>query len=55
VAILVSGWTSLYGALDFLLLTGLVTWVGDQAEIDALLPPPTRPRRILARWVRMIL
>lgn len=53
VAVLVSGWTSLFGALDFLLLSGLVTWVEDQAEIDALLPPPTLLRGAVARWIRM--
>jgi hypothetical protein len=53
VALLVSGWTSLYGALDFLLLSGLVTWVEDQAEIDALIPPPTRLRRAVTRWIRL--
>jgi hypothetical protein len=53
VALLVSGWTSLYGALDFLLLSGLVAWVEDQAEIDALLPPPTRLRRAVTRWIRL--
>jgi hypothetical protein len=55
VAVLVSGWTSLHGVLDFLLLTGLVTWVETQAEVDVLLPPLGRARRTLARWIRLTL
>jgi phosphatidylserine/phosphatidylglycerophosphate/cardiolipin synthase-like enzyme len=53
VAMLVSNWTSLYGALDFLLLTGLVSWIETQAELDALLPPPSRVRGRIARWIRL--
>jgi phosphatidylserine/phosphatidylglycerophosphate/cardiolipin synthase-like enzyme len=55
VAVLVSGWTSLYAAMDFLLLTGLLTWADDQAEIDALIPPPPATKRVLTRWIRLAL
>jgi phosphatidylserine/phosphatidylglycerophosphate/cardiolipin synthase-like enzyme len=53
VAVLVSGWTSLYGALDFLLLTGLVTWVDTQAQIDELIPPAGRLKRTITRWISL--
>ncbi len=52
-AVLVSGWTSLYAVPDFVLLTGLVTWIDDQAELDRRLPPPSRMRRGIARWLRL--
>jgi len=52
-AVLVSGWTSLYAVPDFVLLTGLVTWIDDQAELDRRLPPPGRLRRGIARWLRL--
>jgi phosphatidylserine/phosphatidylglycerophosphate/cardiolipin synthase-like enzyme len=52
-AVLVSSWTSLYAVPDFVLLTGLVTWIDDQAELNRLLPPPGRTRRGIARWLRL--
>ncbi len=52
-AVLVSGWTSLYAVPDFVLLTGLVTWIDDQAELDRRLPAPGRLRRGIARWLRL--
>jgi len=52
-AVLVSGWTSLYAVPDFVLLTGLVTWIDDQVELDRRLPPPGRLRRGIARWLRL--
>jgi phosphatidylserine/phosphatidylglycerophosphate/cardiolipin synthase-like enzyme len=54
-ALLVSNWTTLYAVPDFVLLTGLVTWVDDQAELDRLLPPPGAFKRWIARWIRMAL
>lgn len=52
-AVLVSGWTSLYAFPDFLLLTGISTWIEDQAELDRRLPPASGLKHRLARWVRM--
>jgi hypothetical protein len=54
-AVLVTNWTSLYAVPDFVLLTGLVTWVDDQAQLDRGLPPPSRLKRSIARWVKMAL
>jgi phosphatidylserine/phosphatidylglycerophosphate/cardiolipin synthase-like enzyme len=54
-AVLVTNWTSLYAVPDFVLLTGLVTWVDDQAELDRHLPPPSKLKRSIARWVKMAL
>jgi hypothetical protein len=51
----VTNWTSLYAVPDFVLLTGLVTWVDDQAELDRHLPPPSKLKRSIARWVKMAL
>jgi phosphatidylserine/phosphatidylglycerophosphate/cardiolipin synthase-like enzyme len=53
VAVLVSNWTALYAAMDFLLLTGLLHWVEDQAAIDALIPPSPAAKRIFTRWIRL--
>jgi hypothetical protein len=54
-AVLVSNWTALYAVPDFVLLTGLVTWVDDQAELDRRLPPPSAFKRWFARWIKMAL
>ena len=54
-AVLVSGWTSLYAVPDFVLLTGLVTWIDDQAELDQRLPAPSGLKRSLARWIKLAL
>jgi hypothetical protein len=54
-AVLISGFTSLYALPDFVLLTGLVTWIDDQAELDRLLPRPGGLKRALARWFRKAL
>jgi hypothetical protein len=55
VAVLVSGWTSLHGALDFLLLTGLVSWVETQAQIDGFIRPPRPVKRLITRWISLAL
>jgi len=47
------GGPCLYAVPDFVLLTGLVTWIDDQAELDRRLPPPSRMRRGIARWLRL--
>jgi phosphatidylserine/phosphatidylglycerophosphate/cardiolipin synthase-like enzyme len=53
--ILVSNWTALYAVSDFILLTGLVDWVDDQAALDRGLPPPSGFKRWLACWIKMAL
>jgi hypothetical protein len=51
--VLISGWTSLYAVPDLILLTGIATWIDDQAELDRRLPPRGGLTRTLARAVRM--
>ena len=51
--VLVSGWTSLYAVPDFVLLTGVATWIDDQAELDRRLPPRGGLTRTIARALRM--
>jgi hypothetical protein len=51
--VLVSGWTSLYAIPDLILLTGLATWIDDQAELDRRLPRPGRFTRALGRMGKM--
>jgi hypothetical protein len=53
--ILVTNWTALYAVSDFILLTGLVDWVDDQAALDRGLPPPSGFKRWLACWIKMAL
>jgi hypothetical protein len=53
VALLVSGWTSLYAAFDFVLLTGLVTWLDTQEQLDVLVPPGSVVKQRVARWIRI--
>ncbi|MGE5290348.1 MAG: hypothetical protein ACM3ML_24810 [Micromonosporaceae bacterium] len=54
-AVLVPNWTALYAVSDFVLLTGLVTWVDDQAALDRDLPKPSWFYRWLSRWIKMAL
>jgi hypothetical protein len=55
VALLVSGWTSLYASFDFVLLTGLVTWLDTQEQLDTLVPPGSAVKQRVARWIRIAL
>ena len=54
-AVLVSGLTSFDAVPDYLLLTGLATWLDGEAALDRGLPPPSGLKTKLARWVRMAL
>jgi hypothetical protein len=54
-AVTVSGPAALTGMLDFVMVAGLSTWVERQEQIDALLPPPSGFKRLLARWGRSAL
>jgi len=54
-AVLVSGLTGFDAVPDYVLLAGLVRWVGDEAALDRGLPPPGGFKTKLARWVRMAL
>lgn len=51
----VSGAAALQGFVDFLSLSVLTTWIESQAELDALLPPPSALKRRIANWMRSVL
>ncbi len=55
VMILVGGWQSLFGFMDFLLLPGLCEWVETTEQLDALLPPPSGMIRSLAGFMKLTL
>ncbi len=52
---LISGWQSLHGFLDFLLLPGLCEWLENTDQLDALLPPPGGFTRGLAGLMKLTL
>ncbi|MDZ4258049.1 MAG: hypothetical protein U0974_14300 [Gemmatimonadales bacterium] len=51
----VSGAAAVQGFVDFLSLSVLTTWIENQAELDALLTPPSAPQRRIANWLRSVL
>lgn len=55
VELTVAGPAALAGMLDFITISGMTTWVERQDQIDALLPPPSKLKRLLARWARSLL
>lgn len=55
VEITVTGWDTLPGLVDFLLVFGLTEWVEDQEHLDALLPPPSGMTRRVANLIRLLL
>jgi len=55
VMVLVTGWQSLHGFLDFLLLPGLCQWMETTEQLDELLPPPGGFTRGLAGLMKLSL
>ena len=53
VQVTVSGWQSLYGFLDFLILPGLCEWVETPEELNALLPPASGMTRSMAGLMKL--
>ena len=53
VQVILGGWQSLYGFLDFLLIPGLCEWVETTEELDALLPPPGGMTRSTAGLMKL--
>jgi hypothetical protein len=47
-----AGESSLTAYTDFAALVGSTTWIDSQEELDRLLPPVTRLKRRISRWVR---
>jgi len=52
VSVLVSGWSSVVGLIDFSLIVSLSVWVDDLQLLDDLLPPPSGFQRSVSRMVR---
>ena len=48
----VSGWGSMNGLLDFVLLMGLSEWPKTQEELDELIPPAKGRQTKIARWFK---
>jgi hypothetical protein len=53
VMVVVGGWQSLFGFMDFMLLPGLCEWVETTEELDALLPPPGGMIRAMAGFSKL--
>jgi hypothetical protein len=54
-SVLLSGWSTVVGLMDFGLIINLSVWIDDLEVLDALLPPPTPLQRRMARWIRSAL
>lgn len=54
-AVLLSGWTSVMGLIDFISITGLTTWVDDLEGLEALLPEHGPWKRRIGQWIRVAL
>ncbi len=55
VQVLLSGWHSLFGFMDFMLLPGLCEWLETTEELDNLLPPPSGFVRGMAGLMKLTL
>ena len=55
VQITMTGWGSLAGLIDFILIVGLTDWVDTLEELDALLPPPGGMTRTMANFMKLAL
>ena len=55
VQVTLSGWNTLPGLIDFVMIAGLCDWVDTQEELDALLPPPGGFTRTLANFMKLAL
>jgi hypothetical protein len=51
---LISGWPSLHGLPDFVVLAGLATWISSLEELEALFPPYSGLRRRIGRFLRLL-
>jgi hypothetical protein len=55
VMLLVGGWQSLFGFMDFLVLPGLCQWVETTEDLNTHLPPPSGMTRALAGLMKLTL
>lgn len=53
VALVVAGWSALYGLPDFLVLVGLTEWIDDLEEFEALFPSYSGLKRYIGHLIRI--
>ena len=54
-SVLLSRWSGILGLIDFGIIANLSIWVDDLRMLDELLPPPTKFKGKMARWLRPLL
>ena len=54
VALIVSGWSALFGLPDFLIIVGLSEWIDDLDELESLFPGYDGFKRHLSRILRIV-
>lgn len=54
VALVVSGFSGLFGLPDLLVIAGLSEWIDDLDELEALFPDYAGIRRRISRWLRVV-
>ena len=54
VALVVSGWSALFGLPDFLVIAGLSEWIDDLDELEALFPSYHGLQRQISRLIRTV-
>ncbi len=53
VALVVAGWSALFGLPDFLVIVGLSEWIDDLDELEALFPSYRGLKRHISRMIRI--
>jgi hypothetical protein len=53
-AVVVAGWSSLFGLPDFLVIVGLSEWIDDLDRLEELFPRYTGLRRRISHWLRVV-
>jgi len=54
VALVVAGWSALFGLPDFLVIVGLSEWIDDLEELEALFPSYDGLQRRISRLIRIV-
>ena len=54
VALVVSGFSALFGLPDLLVIAGLSEWIDDLEELEALFPDYGGIRRRISHWIRVV-
>ncbi|HSH74260.1 MAG TPA: hypothetical protein VLA09_01035, partial [Longimicrobiales bacterium] len=53
-ALVVAGWSALFGLPDLLVIVGLSEWIDDLDELEALFPAYRGVKRLIGRALRTI-